>query len=95
MSMLLLNTKNAITSLQSNIFLKDKEGFGPLLVNILDKGVYRKVESRIAKQKWATIFDHESKADLLWNAYKERLGCSKYNCNHFDLDSGHSLNVFK
>ena len=30
--------------------------------------------------------DHESKATILWEAFKRRLGTSKETCMHFDLE---------
>lgn len=33
------------------------------------------------------IYEHDTKAALLWNSYKERLGTSEYTSMHFDLDT--------
>jgi hypothetical protein len=53
MPMLLLNTQKRYKLLAKQQFFLERirRGLDPYWLNILDKGVYRKVESRIAKQK--------------------------------------------
>jgi len=34
-----------------------------------------------------SVFDHQHKADMIWAAFKERLGVSEFSSIHFDTDT--------
>lgn len=47
----------------------------------------RSVITSITNADGNIAYDHEKKAELLWNAYKDRLGTSEFTRMHFDLAS--------